>query len=127
MSTLGPSWSRDLTEKTSFNLGYNFTTVSYTDDPGEEDLIGYDYDQFSASLIHQFTPRIQGTISTTYNSYQPDSGLDSDTVNIQVGISRRFSETLLTSWLAGYRETTSDTQIATGFCIGADPGANFPG
>jgi len=25
------------------------------------------------------------------------------------------------------RETTSDTLIATGFCIGADPGANFPG
>jgi predicted porin len=44
-----------------------------------------------------------------------------------VGISRSFSETLSTSWLAGYRETTSDTLIATGFCIGADPGAKFPG
>jgi hypothetical protein len=48
-------------------------------------------------------------------------------VNIQVGISRSFSETLSTSWLAGYRETTSDTLVATGFCIGADPGAKFPG
>ena len=132
--TLGPSWTGSLTEQTQLNLGYTFTTVSYSDEPGVQDiesggrnLIEYDYEQFSASLTHQYSPNVQGTLSTTYSSYQPDSGFDSDTVNIQVGISRSFSETLSTSWLAGYRETTSDTLIATGFCIDADPGAKFPG
>ena len=124
--TLGPRWIRTLDEKTQLDLGYNFTTVSYSDEEDFQRLIEYDYHQFSAALLRQLTPRIEGTLSTTYSSYRPDSNFDSDTVNIQVGISRSFSETLSTSWMAGYRETTSDTLIATGFCINADPGAKFP-
>jgi len=111
--TLGPRWIGTLNEKTQADLSYNYTTVSYADEEDFRRLIEYDYHQFSAALLRQFTPRIQGTLSTAYSSYQPDSGFDSDTVNIQVGISRSFSETLSTSWLAGYRETTSDTLTAT--------------
>ena len=125
--TLGPRWTGTLNEKTRADLSYNYTTVSYEDEEKFQRLIEYDYHQFSAALLRQLTPRIQGTLSTAYSSYQPDSGFDSDTVNIQVGLSRSFSETLSTSWLAGYRETKSDTLIATGFCFGADPGAKFPG
>ena len=111
--TLGPRWIGTLNEKTQADLSYNYTTVSYADEEDFRRLIEYDYHQFSAALLRQFTPRIQGTLSTAYSSYQPDSGFDSDTVNIQVGISRSFGETLSTSWLAGYRETTSDTLTAT--------------
>lgn len=125
--TLGPRWIHTLNEITQLDLSYNYTTVSYSDDPGVQDLIEYDYQQFSAALVRQLTPRLQGTLSTAYSSYQPDSGFDSDTTNIQAGLSRSFSDTLSVSWLAGYRQTTSDTLIATGFCIGADPGAKFPG
>ena len=126
--SLGPSWSRTLDERTRLNLGYNFTTVDYSDDPGISDLVGYDYDVWSASLTRQFTPRLQATLASSYSRYQPDTdaGLDSDTVNLQVGITRNFSETLTTSWLAGVRETTSDTLIPAGYCVGADPGASFP-
>jgi len=42
------------------------------------------------------------------------------------GASRAFSETIDLSILAGYRKTTSDSLFATGFCIGANPGASFP-
>jgi hypothetical protein len=125
--TLGPRWIHTLNESTQLDLSYNYTTVTYSDKEDFQRLIEYDYHQFSAALVRQLTPRIQGTLSTAYSSYQPDSGFDSDTTNIQVGLSRSFSETLSTSWLAGYRETTSDTLIATGFCVGADPGAGFPG
>ena len=125
--TLGPRWIHTLNETTQLDTSYSFTTVSYADKEDFQRLIEYDYHQLSAALVRQLTPRIQGTLSTAYSSYQPDTGFDSDTTNIQVGISRSFSETLSTSWLAGYRETTSDTLIATGFCIGANPGANFPG
>ena len=124
--TLGPRWIHTLNENTQLDLSYNYTTVSYSDDPGEQNLIEYDYQQASAALVRQLTPRLQGTLSTAYSSYQPDTGYDSDTVNLQAGLSRSFSETLSASWLAGYRETTSDTLIATGFCIGANPGAKFP-
>ena len=125
--TLGPRWIHTLNETTQLDTSYNFTTVSYADKEDFLRLVEYDYHQLSAALVRQLTPRIQGTLSTAYSSYQPETGFDSDTTNIQVGISRSFSETLSTSWLAGYRETTSDTLIATGFCIGADSGARFPG
>jgi hypothetical protein len=125
--TLGPRWIHTLNETTQLDTSYSFTTVSYADEENFQRLIEYDYHQLSAALVHQLTPQLQGTLSTAYSSYQPDTGFDSDTTNIQVGISRSFSETLSTSWLAGYRETKADTLIATGFCLGADPGANFPG
>jgi hypothetical protein len=123
---LGPSWSHTLNEKTLINLGYQFTTVSFSDEQGFRNLIEYDYDVFSASLLRSLTPRVQATLAASYSSYQPESIVDSVTLKLQVGITRSFSETLTTSWLAGVRETTSDTRFATGFCVGADPGATFP-
>jgi len=106
--TLGPSWEAMLNETTRLELGYQYTDVSFSDDPGVTDLVEYNYDVFSSSLIHQLSPRNQGTLSVTYSSYQPDTGLDSDTLSTQAGISRNFSETLVASFLAGMRKTTSD-------------------
>jgi hypothetical protein len=126
--TLGPNWTRSLNELTQLNLGYSFTAVSYSDDPGISDLVDYDYDVYSASLTRQFTPKVQATLATSYSSYKPDSGFDADTINLQVGITRQFTETFSTSWLAGVRQTTSDkiNSVSTGFCLGADPGASYP-
>lgn len=119
--TLGPSWTRTLNEQTQLTLDYQYTTVSYTDAPKVTDLVGYDYDVFSSSLVRQFSPRIQGTLSASYSSYEPDTGFNSETINIQAGLSRNFSETLVASFLAGRRETTSDTLTGTGFVIGGIP------
>jgi len=124
--TLGPSWERILSEKMRLNLNYQFTTVSYSDDPGISNLVKYDSQVLSSSLVRQFTPRIQGTISASYSRYEPETGFDSSTINLQAGISRNFSETLVASFLAGQRKTTSDSLYATGGCLGADPGASFP-
>lgn len=123
---VGPGWSRTLNELTRVTLGYNFTNVDYTDDPGFSDLIGYDYDVLSASLIRNFTPNMQGTLAGSYSRYQPENDLDSETSSLQVGITRKLSETLTTSWLAGVRKTTSDIQILDGYCVNADPDASFP-
>lgn len=124
--TLGPSWETLLTERTRLGLGYQYTDVSYSDDPGRANLINYDYHVFSSSLVRQLSPRIQGTLSASYSRYKPDTGLESKTRNIQAGISRNFSETLVASFLAGQRETTSDRLIGTGFCVFATPDAKFP-
>jgi hypothetical protein len=112
--TLGPSWETTLNERTRLQLGYNHTDVSYIDDPGVSDLVKYKYDVVSSSLIHQLSARNQATLTASYSSYKPDTDLDSDTLSVQAGISRNFSETLVASFLAGVRETTSDQY--TGYC-----------
>ena len=123
---LGPSWTRSLDEKTQLNLGYQFNRVDYSNEIGANNLINYDYNTASASLTRSFTPLTQGTISTSFNRYEPETGLNSDTYAIQAGLARQHSETLSTSWLAGWRQTKSDTLNPTGFCVGAKPGAGFP-
>jgi hypothetical protein len=108
------------------NLSYQFTRVNYSDEPEISRLVEYDSQVVSSSLVRQFTPRIQGTLSASYSRYEPETGRDSRTINLQAGISRNFSETLVASFLAGRRDTTSDSVIPIGFCIHADPGASFP-
>jgi len=124
--SLGPSWTTNLNEKTRLSFNYRHTRVTYSDDPGVTDLVEYDFDNFNSSLLRQFTPLVQGTLSASYSIFKPDTELESKTTSIQAGISRRFSETLSTNWLAGWRNTKSDNLTSTGFCIGANPGANFP-
>jgi hypothetical protein len=124
--SLGPSWSRSLTELTRTDLTYQYSNIDYTDDPGIQNLVGYTYHVASASLVRQLTPRIQGTLSGGYSIYQPDTDFDSDTLSLQAGLSTSFSETLVVSFLVGQRDTTSDSFTAAGFCIGAAPGATFP-
>ena len=124
--TLGPSWTRMLTELTRLELSYQYTNVDYSDDPGISNLVGYDYHVASASLLRQLTPRTLGTLAVGFNSYLPDTDFDSDTITLQAGLTTNFSETLEASVLAGQRETTSDSFIGTGICVGADPGATFP-
>lgn len=123
--TLGPSWTRSLDDITRSTLDYQLTTVSYSDDPGDTDLVPYDYHVFSSSLVRQFAPRMNGTLSASYGLYKPDTGFESSTINIKAGISRNLSETLVASLLAGRRETTSDTLILTEDCILASPDATL--
>ena len=125
-TALGPRWTRVLNEKTKLNLVYRYNRVDYSDEVGANSLVEYDYHTASASLVRNLTPLTQGTLSTSFSRYEPETGLDSDTYAIQAGITRQHSETLSTSWLAGRRQTNSDTLIPTGFCVGADPGASFP-
>jgi hypothetical protein len=127
MSTvLNPSWTRLLNEKTKFNLDYQFNRVDYSNEAGQSNLVNYDFNTVSASLLRQFTPLTQGTISTSFGRYAPETNLNSDSYAIQVGLTRNHSETLSTSWLAGWRSTNSDTAVPAGFCVGAAPGASFP-
>ena len=123
---LNPTWTRSLDEKTRLDMEYEFNRVEYSDMVGQSNLVNYDYNTLSASLLRQFTPRTQATLSTSFSRYLPETNLNSDTYAIQAGLTRQHSETLSTSWLAGWRNTNSDTLVPTGFCVGADPGSSFP-
>jgi hypothetical protein len=112
-----------------FNAGYSFTAVDFSDEKdsgSNRNNIEYDYQVFSGSLTRQFTPKVQATLATSYSMYQPETNFDSDTLSVQVGIRRDFTETLTTDWLAGMRRTESDTGklVPEGFC--APPGGSFP-
>ena len=124
--TISPGWSYSLTELMRFNANYSFTTVDFSDDPGQDNNIDYDYQIFSGSLTRQFTPKVQATLATSYSMYEPETDFDSNTLSVQVGIRRNFTETLTTDWLAGMRQTESDTGklVPEGFC--APPGGAFP-
>ena len=124
--SLGASWARTLTEKSQFSLDYAHSDVDFRDDPGINDLIAFKSDSLTASMGYQYTPRTQVSIAASGSSFRPDTGFDSSTLNIQGGGTHSFSETLSISALAGYRNTTSDSLFAAGFCIGANPGASFP-
>jgi hypothetical protein len=127
--TISPGWSYNLTELMRFNAGYSFTAVDFSDEKdsgSNRNNIEYDYQVFSGSLTRQFTPKVQATLATSYSMYQPETNFDSDTLSVQVGIRRDFTETLTTDWLAGMRRTESDTGklVPEGFC--APPGGSFP-
>ena len=131
---LGASWAGTLTERMSFNLGYQYNNVSFTDDLEISRLVPYKLNQLRASLNYQITPRTVGIFQSIGSIYRPDevkglervTGLDSETWNLQAGINSAFSETIDLSILAGYRKTRSDTNFFTGFCLGSNPGASFP-
>jgi hypothetical protein len=122
---LNPSWTRMLNERTRLDLEYQFNRVEYSDEVGQNNLVNYDYNTVSASLIRNFTPGTQGTLSTSASRYKPKTDLDSDTYAIQAGLTRQHSETLSTSWLAGWRNTRSDTLVPKGVCV-PDASASFP-
>ncbi len=122
---LNPSWTRLIDERTRLDLEYQFNRVEYSDEVGQNNLVNYDYNTVSAALVRNFTPRTQGTLSTSASRYKPETGLNSDTYALQAGLTRQHSETLSTSWLAGWRNTKSDTLVPTGICL-PDTSANFP-
>lgn len=123
---LTPSWTHIINEKTLAVLSAGYNDVSYTDDPGDQDLVNYDSYYASGQLTRYITERVQGNLSASYSQFNPDTGFDSTTVSFQGGLGFNITESLTASFLAGQRETTSETKYASGLCIGADPDATFP-
>jgi hypothetical protein len=131
--TAGASWARTLTERMSLDLGYQYNNISFADEGEVRNLIPYKFNQLTAALNYQLTPRTVGILQGSGSAYKPDNtkffgtrlNTDSNTWNIQAGINSAFSETIDLSILAGYRKTTSNTEYVTNvFC--ADPGASLP-
>jgi hypothetical protein len=122
----GPSWSSAITPLTRLDANYQAYVVSYGSTNGISNLVDYDYHAATGTLSHQLTPRSQGLLAVGYTRYLPDSDFKSSTLSLQAGVATSFNETLTASVQAGQSWTSSDTPVASGFCIGADPGAAFP-
>ncbi len=110
---IGPSWSRQLTEKTQLQLGYSFSDVSYDNKSGSQFSSGtnfsdYRYDTANIGLVHKLSEKtdLQTTLLGSY--YKADDIYSkSENFGFQVGLSRRFTETLSASVALGLTHTTS--------------------
>jgi hypothetical protein len=108
--SVAPSWSWMYSERTMLQVMYQLSEVSY-----ENTLSGglYDYDYRSTTVVlsNQVSELNRVFITGGYSSFQvPNTGFDSDTVNLQVGATRIFSSTVQGTLQAGRRNTESFTR-----------------
>jgi len=111
---IGPSWSRQLTEKTQLQLGYAYSDVSYDNKSGTS-LTDYRYDTANIGLVHKLSENtdLQTTLLGSY--YEADDIYSkSENFGFQVGLSRRFTETLSASVALGLTHTTSFFENSAG-------------
>jgi hypothetical protein len=98
-----PSWTHKLTENLSVQAGYGYNDVSY-DDAQRFFLFDYTTHTASGSLLYQLTERNQATASYYYMHYQaPQLGMTTAFNGGQLGLTRKFSETLTGSASVGLR------------------------
>ena len=104
---ISPNWSRQLSERSLLQLSYAHTDVDYqnksrTATSSGTNLIDYRYDSASIGLIHKLSERTD-LQTTLIGSRYKASGVysKSETIGFQVGLTRRFSETLNASVALG--------------------------
>ena len=132
VSSLNPSWTRTLTERSSFRLDYNYQDVKYG---SHINLNDYTNQQASGTLQYQLTERDQVSLSVNHSvlEYAPISNtvilvnppaLGTDTTvnksssnNVQAGVTRLFSETLHGSLVLGLRSTVSSASHTCTSCF----------
>ena len=139
--SLSPSWTRTLTERSSFKLDYNYQEVKYDE---HINLNDYTSQRVGGALQYQLSERDQVTVSANYSvvEYAPiirqltgvsvlsisppiislGSGADalvneSSTSSVQAGVTRQFSETLRGSLSLGRRSTVSSASHACTSCF----------
>lgn len=105
---LNPSWVWQFSERTTVDLGYDYTDVSY-DDGLRFDLVDYDYQAASVDLVHQLSERTRLLGSLMVSNFEADDvDTDQDSYWARVGVERDFDETLKGRLLVGVVHTESD-------------------
>ncbi|ADE16374.1 hypothetical protein Nhal_3336 [Nitrosococcus halophilus Nc 4] len=115
---INPSWRYALTERTSVQLGYGFTDLSYAESE-EINLINTQQHLLSGKGFYELTPI--STLSLNVNATRRTSEDESETDNLEalVGWNHLFSETFQSEARAGYRITSASSndeeEISSGF------------
>ncbi|QBQ54379.1 outer membrane beta-barrel protein [Nitrosococcus wardiae] len=105
---INPSWRYALTERTSLQLEYGFTDLSYAESE-EINLINTQQHLLSGKGFYELTPI--STLSLNVNATRRTSEDESETDNLEalVGWNHLFSETLQGEARAGYRITSASS------------------
>lgn len=108
---VSPSWGYSISERTTFDLGVNYTSVSY-EDVEQVPLFDYVSTAASGTLSHQWTERLSLIGRLSYDGYDADTvGSDSTAYGFEAGLNYLISETWSVRALAGLR--TADAQTLT--------------
>ncbi len=112
--TVTPSWIWMYSQRTKLQLAYQQTEVAYDENSLGAGLYDYRYRTVSATLANQLSERNQVFMSAGYSEYHvPITGFDSETRNVQAGITRNFTESTKGTLQAGQRRTESFTKGGT--------------
>lgn len=105
--TLSPSWTYALGPRDTLQLSYRFNSVSY--DAPLTEFVDYDYQTLAGTWIRSLDAKNRVHVTGTYSRYEA-SEIDAtnDTVGIQAGLERRFSERTTATVLAGWRRTDAE-------------------
>ncbi|MEE9424019.1 MAG: hypothetical protein V3V18_03460 [Methylococcales bacterium] len=123
MKSIKPEWNHSLTEKTSLNLSYEFTDVTYEDalkrrrlqdsdlqDPQDSGRTDYSMHTGQLHLSHQLfhNTLVFSNASVTYFS-TPETRSSTTYYSLQAGIQHKFSERWEAEIVAGGRYSVSDS------------------
>lgn len=109
--TVTPSWVWMYSQRTQVQLAYRQTDVSYDGSSLNTGLYDYRYRVATAMLSNQLSELNQVFISGSYSEYHvPITNFDSETENLQVGITTNFTESTKGTLQVGKRRTESFTK-----------------
>lgn len=112
--TVSPTWTWMYSPITQLQLALRQTDVSYEENSLNAGLYDYRYSSAGATLGKRLSELNQIFVYGGYSEYHvPITGFDSETLNLQAGITRNFSETTKGTLQAGRRQTDSFTKGGT--------------
>jgi len=123
--TANPSWTRALTERTSFVASYTYSNVRYGNTSGTG-LVDYRDQTAAAGLQSKLSDRETGSVTAYYERYDTDQSR-ANTYGAQIAYDRALSETVHGSIAAGVRRTHNalfahalvcDGPVFFGICFG---------
>lgn len=118
LASANPSWTHKLTEKLSAQASYGYTDTSYTD-ATRFNLFDYTTNTASGGFLYQLAERTQVNALYYYLHYQaPQLRMGTIFNGTQVGLTRKFSETLTGSASVGLR--VLESTLASGSTVQKD-------
>lgn len=129
---LSATWTYAFDARNSLQLAGSYSDLDYerTRDTGLSD---FRFSSVSASGIHQLTARdrvsltvfnsrfVQPRATTVNNGITTSSESETDTLGLQLGYTRNFTENLLGSLSAGARRSDSESEVVQSFTVLGPP------
>jgi len=108
-----PSWDYALSEQSSMGLGYRIIDVSFSETVGIS-LKDYKDQQLSANYRRRISDQDKLNLEVNHSAYRPvQTGIDSDTTELLVGVTHAYSETMSGRFLVGPGKITQTTTTVT--------------
>jgi len=104
-STVQPYYNRLLTERSALRLSYRITDVAFSN-AGGTGLVDYKDHLVSGNFTHQLSDKDSFNVTGNVARYRPDtSNAQADTLQLLLGLSRKFTEATRGSFSIGASDT----------------------